>query len=86
MEGLGMNEMLQELISLNKEKFPISEDPKKLPISNYYLFVEKPFEQYYIVTNIDDLKLPERCKKDGNTIIDGKVSYKIISMDQYKQL
>lgn len=69
--------MKEELITLNE---------KALKRIDSYLFVEKPFEQYYIVTNIDDLKIPERCKKDGNTIIDGKVSYKIISMYQYKKL
>lgn len=87
MEGLGMNEMLQqELISLNEERFPISKDPEKLPISSYYVFVEEVFEQYYIITNIPDIKIPERCTREDNTIMDGNVSYKIISLDQYKML
>lgn len=72
-----MNEMLQELLTLNR---------KTLDNTDSYLFVEELFEQYYIVTDISDIQLPEGYTREGNTIMDGKVSYKIISLNQYKNL
>lgn len=77
MEVLSMEQMRKELLDLNRII---------LESTDCYLFVEKSLGNYYVITDIREIQIPKRCKKDPYSIQDGDITYIIISMERYIRL